>query len=137
MHNMRSHKRIRLVVMMAGAIAIGIARTARTATAQVPSAVTPTRADEEGFVLRKSSLSERRHLAAQVIFELFHVGTVDRRAATQVFTPLRDLLFERGALRENHHARLAFDQMPRSVSWTTSHCCLCIARCARPSFVMR
>jgi hypothetical protein len=47
---------------------------------------------------------------------------VDRGAAAQEFTPLGNLLFERCAVRKDVHARLAFDQMPRSVSCTTSHC---------------
>ena len=80
----------------------------------------------------RPAVGERRHLVAQVAFQLLDVRPVNRPPAAQVHPPLRDLLLERRAVGEGRHAVRAFIQMPRSVSSTTCHCWRWAASCARP-----
>ena len=84
----------------------------------------------------EAGLDERRHLVAQVSFQLLHVGAVDAPAGGGVRAPLRDLLLER-AIGEGRHAVHAFIQIPRRVPSTTCHCCRWAASCVRPSLVIR
>ena len=93
--------------------------------------------DEEGFVVRQTSLGEHRQLVAQVAFKLLHVQSMDGLPAAQVHPLLRDLLLKEFAIDGGRHAVRAFIQLPRRVSSTTRHCSRLAANCARPFLVMR